>query len=85
MRLMQEEGLKARVRKRYKDTTMSDHDQPVADNLLEQTFDGRRAPNQRWVGDTTEFVIGDQRQALPGGDPRSVLAVRRRLGGQRRQ
>ena len=30
VRLMQEDGLKARVRKRYKHTTMSDHDQPVA-------------------------------------------------------
>lgn len=57
VRLMQEEGLKARVRKRYKRTTMSDHDQPVADNLLDRQFEAA-APNQRWVGDTTEFVIG---------------------------
>jgi putative transposase len=57
VRLMQEEGLKARVRKRYKHTTMSDHDQPVADNLLDRQFEAE-APNQRWVGDTTEFVIG---------------------------
>jgi putative transposase len=57
IRLMQEEGLKARARKRYTITTMSDHDQPVAANLLEQKFDAE-APNQRWVGDTTEFVIG---------------------------
>jgi transposase InsO family protein len=57
VRLMQEEGLKARVRKRYKHTTLSDHDQPIADNRLKQTFDAAR-PNQRWVGDTTEFVIG---------------------------
>ena len=57
VRLMQEDGLKARVRKRYKHTTMSEHDQPVADNLLKQKFEAER-PNQRWVGDTTEFVIG---------------------------
>jgi transposase InsO family protein len=57
VRLMQEEGLKARVRKRYKHTTMSDHDQPVAANLLDRQF-AATAPNQRWVGDTTEFVIG---------------------------
>jgi len=56
VRLMQEEGLKARVRKRYKHTTMSDHGQPIAANLLAQTFEAGR-PNQRWVGDTTEFVI----------------------------
>jgi putative transposase len=57
VRLMQEDGLKARVRKRYKHTTVSDRDQPIADNLLKQTFDAA-GPNQRWVGDTTEFVIG---------------------------
>jgi len=56
-RLMQENGLKARARKRYKLTTMSDHDQPVAANLLDRQFEAE-APNQRWVGDTTEFVIG---------------------------
>jgi putative transposase len=57
VRLMQEQGLKARIRKRYKLTTMSDHDQPIAANLLDRQFDAA-APNQRWVGDTTEFVIG---------------------------
>ena len=58
IRLMQEEGLKARVRKRFKSTTMSDHDQPVAANLLDRQFTAD-APNRRWVGDTTEFVIGE--------------------------
>lgn len=57
VRLMQEQGLQARARKRYKATTMSDHDQPVAANLLNREFTAG-APNQRWVGDTTEFVIG---------------------------
>ena len=57
VRLMQEDGLKARLRKRYKLTTMSDHDQPVAATLLDRQF-AAAAPNQRWVGDTTEFVIG---------------------------
>src|SRR5207245_8762996 len=36
IRLMQEDGLKARARKRFKCTTMSDHDQPVAANLLDR-------------------------------------------------
>ena len=36
IRLMQEDGLKARARKRYKVTTLSDHDQPVAANLLDR-------------------------------------------------
>lgn len=58
VRLMQEEGLKARPPKRFKRTKMSDHDQPGADNLLARQFTAD-APNERWVGDTTEFVIGE--------------------------
>jgi putative transposase len=59
IRLMQEDGLTARVRKRFTCTTMSDHDLPVAANLLDRQFTAER-PNQRWVGDTTEFVIGER-------------------------
>ena len=58
IRLMQQEGLKARVRRRYKCTTMSDHDQPIAPNLLARRFEADMA-NQRWVGDTTELRIGE--------------------------
>ena len=57
IRLKQAEGLTARARKRFKRTTMSDHDQPVAANVLGQDFVAE-APNRRWVGDTTEFGIG---------------------------
>ena len=35
---------------------MSDHDQPVAANLLNREFTAA-APNQRWVGDTTELLV----------------------------
>ena len=56
-RLMREEGLIARRRKRFKVTTMSDHNQPIAANLLDRQFEAE-APNQRWVSDTTEMVIG---------------------------
>lgn len=54
-----EDGLQARARKRFKHTTMSDHDQPLAANLLDRRFEAP-GPNQRWVGDTTEFVIGSR-------------------------
>ncbi len=57
VRLMQEEGLVARARKRFKATTMSDHDQPVAANLLDRRFDAAGA-NRSWVGDTTELLVG---------------------------
>lgn len=63
IRLKQEEGLFARVRKRYRITTDSDHDQPIADNLLQQDFTAAR-PNQRWVGDTSELRIGDNGKAF---------------------
>jgi len=55
IRLMQGEGLRARVRKRFKCTTMSDHDQPIAANVLDRNFEAD-APNQVWVGDTTELL-----------------------------
>ena len=58
IRLMQLQGLKARVRKRFKCTTDSNHDQPVAANLLARNFEADR-PNQKWVGDTTELVTGN--------------------------
>lgn len=42
IRLMQEDGLKARDRKRFKSTTMSDHDLLVVTNLLGRQFTRRR-------------------------------------------
>lgn len=56
-RLMRVEGIQARARKRFRSTTMSEHDQPIAANVLARQFDAAQ-PNQRWVGDTTEFLIG---------------------------
>ena len=61
IRLMQAQQLKARRRMRFKLTTMSDHEWPVAANLLDRQFTAAR-PNQRWVGDTTEFAIGERGQ-----------------------
>jgi putative transposase len=58
IRLMQEDDLVARRRKRFKCTTMSNHHHPVAANVLDREFTAD-APNRRWVGDTTEFVIGE--------------------------
>lgn len=58
VRLMKEQGLQARRRRRYLCTTNSNHDQPVAANLLDRRFEAD-APNEVWVGDTTELVVGD--------------------------
>jgi transposase InsO family protein len=54
-RLMKQEGLAGRARRRFKNTTDSAHSMPVAENLLARDFKAE-APNQRWVGDTTELT-----------------------------
>ncbi len=51
-RLMCEEGLKGKVKKRFARTTDSNHELPVFENLLARDFTAT-APNQRWVGDIT--------------------------------
>jgi putative transposase len=51
-RLMRENGLKARPRRRFRRTTDSGHKLPVAPNLLVRRFTAN-APNQAWVGDIT--------------------------------
>ena len=51
-RLMRENGIWARIRRRFRHTTDSKHKLPVAPNLLEQNFTAA-APNQAWVGDIT--------------------------------
>ena len=57
-RLMREEGIRGKVRRRFKNTTMSDHADPIAPNVLDRDFTAA-GPNQRWVGDTSEFLVGE--------------------------
>ena len=49
-RLMRENGLRARQKRRFKRTTDSHHAFPIAPNLLEQDFSAER-PNQKWNAD----------------------------------
>lgn len=51
-RLMRENGIRARHKRRYKVTTDSRHGLPVAPNLLERNF-MPSAPNQVWTSDIT--------------------------------
>lgn len=51
-RLMRENGLRARPKRHFKQTTDSGHKHPVAPNVLEQQFTTNR-PNEAWVGDIT--------------------------------
>jgi len=51
-RLMRELGITADLPKRFVVTTDSDHDQPVAANLLDRDFTAT-APDQKWATDIT--------------------------------
>ncbi len=49
---LRRQGLKAKAAKKFRVTTDSKHNRPVAPNLLQQDFTAS-APNQKWVGDIT--------------------------------
>ena len=49
-RLMRENGLKGRIKPAFRKTTDSDHDMPVAPNLLDQDFEVAE-PDRVWAGD----------------------------------
>ena len=49
---MRRQGLRAKAAKKFKATTNSKHNLPVAPNLLNQDFTAT-APNQKYVGDIT--------------------------------
>ena len=51
-RIMRENGIKARPKRKFRLTTDSAHALPVAPNLLDRNFSAS-APNQAWVGDIT--------------------------------
>jgi hypothetical protein len=57
-RLMREAGIRVLPRRRFVRTTDSNHDHPIAPNLLEQDFHAS-APNQRWVTDITYISTGE--------------------------
>jgi len=51
-RIMKQEGIRAIVPRKYKATTDSKHNLPVAPNLLKQDFDIKE-PNKVWLADIT--------------------------------
>ena len=55
---MKRQGLRARAARRFKITTNSRHNLPVADNLLQQDFTAT-SPNQKWVSDITYLRTGE--------------------------
>jgi putative transposase len=51
-KVMRQAGIAAKTARRFRCTTDSDHDLPVAENLLDRQFDPEE-PNERWVADIT--------------------------------
>lgn len=50
--IMKENGIKSKRKAKWKATTNSNHNLPIAPNLLEQDFN-IKIPNTVWVGDIT--------------------------------
>src|SRR5947209_3402857 len=51
-RLMRREGIAAKTKRKFRCTTDSNHDRPVAENVLDRRFEPE-APNQVWTADIT--------------------------------
>ncbi len=49
---LKRQGLRAKAARKFKATTQSNHNLPIAENLLKQNFHASQ-PNQKWAGDIT--------------------------------
>ncbi|WP_330218809.1 IS3 family transposase [Brevibacillus choshinensis] len=58
LRLMQEMGLRSRVRRKHRCNYASSIGTRVVENLLQRKFHAN-LPNQKWVTDVTQYRIGD--------------------------
>ena len=68
-KLMQLHGIRAKGKRRFKLTTDSNHDLPVAPDLLDRQFNVA-APDRDWAGDIT--CIHTDEGGLPDGGDRPV-------------
>jgi transposase InsO family protein len=57
-RIMREAGIRSRTKRKFKATTNSKHNLPVAPNLLNQDF-AAEAQDRAWVGDIT-YILTDE-------------------------
>jgi putative transposase len=57
-RLMREKGIAAQRKRRFRRTTDSNHQSPIAPNVLERDFT-QEAPNQAWVTDVTYIFTAE--------------------------
>jgi transposase InsO family protein len=57
-RLMRQEGIAAKTKRKFRVTTDSNHNRPVAENVLNRQFEPQ-APNQAWTADITYVATGE--------------------------
>ena len=57
-RLMRDRGIRGCRKRRFVRTTNSNHDDPVAPNVLDRDF-AAAAPNEAWVGDVTYIATAE--------------------------
>jgi putative transposase len=62
-KLMRDHDIRAKTARKFRCTTDSDHDLPVAENLLDRQFDPE-APNEAWLGDITYIPTREGRLYL---------------------
>lgn len=58
-KLMRIAGIRAKTKKKFIATTNSNHDRPVAENVLNREFDSATQPNEIWLNDIT-YIWTDQ-------------------------
>jgi transposase InsO family protein len=56
--IMKDLNLKVKMKRRYKNTTDSNHNLPIAPNILNRDFYAS-APDEKWVGDITYISTGE--------------------------
>ncbi len=57
-RLMRQEGIAAETKRKFRVTTDSNHDRPVAANVLDRRFEPE-APDRAWTADITYIPTGE--------------------------
>ena len=80
IRLMREENLKAKGKRKFKATTDSQHGHPVAANHVKQMFSVGQ-PDSIWVGDITYCVPGAQGEYGYLNEPQIYLKYPERAQG----
>lgn len=58
LRLMQEMGLRSRIRRKHRGNYASSIGGRVAENVLKRNFEAD-SPNQKWVTDVTQYRVAD--------------------------